>query len=169
MFRMLMLQLRGLARSLRLRLLRREVVLRGRCNMCGRCCTDITLYSDGWIRSREDFRKACEDIPGFDRLEPTGRDDYGNLTVRCTWLTEDGLCRDHENRLSMCSRHPNRWHYLSGATLADYCGFRFEEVPSFERILRKRLRAQRKKTGPKRDRKDVEAVAGMRRDDETTG
>ena len=166
---MLFLQLKGAGRYLRMRLLRREVVLRGSCRMCGRCCSEIALYSDGWVRSLEDFQKAREEIPGFDRLEPMGKDDYGNLTVRCTWLTEDGLCRDHENRLSMCRGHPNRWHYLSGADLAGYCGFRFEEIPSFERVLRKRLRAERKKkTGSSGSPRGVDAVARMRREDETT-
>ena len=137
----------GIWRTLWVKLTRKEVIVRGRCRMCGKCCRDIALFVDGrWMRSEKTLRDYTKRYPEYERFVPTGFDELGHLTVRCTLQGEDGLCTDYENRLDLCRDHPAPVHYFSGATLAPWCGFRHEVIKPFDPVLKK----ERKKSKSKR-------------------
>ena len=117
----------------------REVVVSGRCNMCGRCCRGLNLTlgdRGGWIRSKHLFELAKKQHPAYERFEITGRTPTGILIFKCKMLDENNLCGDHENRPGYCRTYPTPDLYFMGGELLPGCGFRFEVVPRFNRILK---------------------------------
>ena len=136
------LLVRRLYRRLRVRLLG-PAKITGQCLKCGECCRELVLYADDrWLSREKDFEAFKVGNPEYGRLEITGRDLRGLLIFRCTWLTEEGLCKDHEHRLDLCREHPSGAFYECGAELSPFCGFKVR--PPSLRGLRKR----RRKPGP---------------------
>jgi hypothetical protein len=132
-------------RKIRLRLLRREVCVTGRCLQCGRCCRNILLVNGvGLVRSKKQFQNIVENDPEMGRFHISGRDSSGNLTFTCDWLAEDNTCKDHENRLDLCRDFPSVSVYFRGGTTGPHCGFRFQEVKPFDKTLRRHLRLQQR-------------------------
>ena len=141
--------------------------IEGRCRMCGRCCEELVLYVDGrWLTSRREFKSFLEEEPEYERLEITGRDARGLLIFRCTWLTDEGLCKDHENRMDLCREHPNETFYTAGGELSSYCGYKVRP-PSLRTLLkRRRSPGEPFETVLDRARQSVSAGGGA---DQTTG
>ena len=109
-----------------------EVV--GFCLRCGNCCRELVLYADGgWITTEEQFRRFVDRNPEYDRLYVKDCDLRGFLIFACSWLTEEGLCKDHVNRMELCSDHPSPDFYTCGAELTDQCGFSVK-APSWRRL-----------------------------------
>lgn len=116
---------RRLWAALALRLGLGEVRVVGACRQCGFCCREIRIQSGGrWIDSRRALRRLLQNEPDYARFEVVGRDAAGYLIFTCSWLTEDGRCRDHEHRLDLCRNHPGPELYLAGADLSPLCGYR---------------------------------------------
>ncbi|MEN8190223.1 MAG: YkgJ family cysteine cluster protein [Thermodesulfobacteriota bacterium] len=133
----------GLVRFLRLKLTGRELMVSGSCSGCGKCCRKINLEaSTGWIRSQEQFQAMVRDHPEFARFEVIGKDEYGCLQFSCSWLTEEGLCRDHENRLWVCRDFPDKNLVFCGGGLPSGCGYRIVEVRPFERTLNEVMKSR---------------------------
>lgn len=131
----------GLIRYLRMKCMGKEVLVIGSCLSCGRCCRKINLEGrGGWLRSNDDFLAVLKDYPEYERFTLTGRDQQGFLQFSCTWLTEDGLCRDHENRLPLCESFPDKNLYFCGGALPDKCGFSIREVRPFSKYLEEEVK-----------------------------
>ena len=97
----------------------------GECRQCGYCCREIRVWAGGgWITSRRALRRLLRREPGYARLEVVGRDAVGRLIFTCSWLTQDGRCRDHEHRLDLCRDHPSPSLHFAGGELSPLCGFR---------------------------------------------
>lgn len=136
----------GMFRYLKMKLLGRQVIVRGACKNCGACCRKMSLHIGGsWIRSVRRFRKLVKEDPDYGRFEITGRDSNGYLEFRCNWLQPDGTCRDHENRLGICRTYPDEELYFVNGKLIKGCGYIFEEVPDFERLLAGKMRLSAEK------------------------
>jgi len=126
----------GLIRYLRMRFMGKELIVTGSCRCCGNCCRKINLEGGrGWLRSEEDFFDVLNEYPEYERFIIIGKDDQGFLQFSCTWLTDAGLCRDHENRLSLCTNFPDKSLHFCGGTLPPGCGFMINEVRPFSRYL----------------------------------
>ena len=128
--------LRQWVRRLRVRLLG-PAEIEGHCLMCGRCCEELVLNVDNrWLTRRRDFDRFVADNPEYERLIVTGQDDRGLLIFRCSWLTEEGLCKDHEHRMDLCREHPSETFYTAGAELSPYCGFKIRP-PTLKRLFKR--------------------------------
>jgi Fe-S-cluster containining protein len=133
----------GWVRYLRLKVLGKQVIVRGRCRQCGACCRRMNLDIGGsWVFSVRRFKSLVRDNPAYARFEIIGRDWNGLLAFACTWLQEDGTCRDYANRLEICETYPHRELYFTNGLLFSGCGYRFEEVVCFERLLKKKARTE---------------------------
>ena len=119
----------------------RRMVVAGACRMCGWCCTRLNLsYQNRWIRSENAFERLKQEYPDYRRFTVIGRTLSGLLLFHCTMLNEDNLCSDHENRPEYCSQFPHPDLIFLGGGLKPDCGFRFETVPDFQRMLRQETR-----------------------------
>jgi uncharacterized protein len=126
----------GLVRYLRLRFMGKELLVTGSCSCCGNCCRKINLEGEhGWLRSEKDFHEVLIDYPEYERFSITGKDDQGFLQFSCSWLTDAGLCRDHEKQLSICTNFPDKNLHFCGGTLPPGCGFMISEVRPFSSYL----------------------------------
>ena len=147
---------------------RQQAKVLGQCRCCGRCCQEIVLHIDGkWIRNKRQFEKLQQSDEELQRFYIKTKDHDGRLVFGCSWLTEEGLCKDYEHRLALCKAHPTPSLYLHGVELDPSCGYSFEGpglaqffhalMPSttkkeFQRILEQEQKVQSKKTQSKKRR-----------------
>jgi len=119
----------------------KEILLEGRCEMCGCCCRHINLRSRGrWIKSERVFRKILKTQPEYDRFEITGKNEAGSLNFRCTWLESNTVCKDHENRLDICKYFPEKEIYFGSAFLPENCGYRLKAHVPFKKIIKQKIK-----------------------------
>ncbi len=105
----------------------REPEIVGQCLRCGRCCRDIVLHVGGrWLRSEQQFKREKDKDPDLERFVIKSLDEDGRIIFGCSWLNQDGLCRDYENRLELCRDHPSLGLYYSGVVLSGYCGYKLK-------------------------------------------
>jgi hypothetical protein len=143
--------LSGFVRYLRLKLTGRDVLVSGACRRCGACCREVNIeYRGRWIRSPRQFARLKEKRPAYARFRVTGIDEGGFCVFTCDWVTDEGLCRDHENRLAMCRNYPSKGLYYLGADTLDGCGYRFHAGVPFDKVLRRALRAKEGGKGTER-------------------
>lgn len=130
----------GLFHFIVMKLRGRSILVEGSCRGCGSCCRRLSLEGrDGWLRSKSAFRKVVAHFPEYHRFEISGRDSQGFLLFTCRWLTDDGCCIDHEKRLPLCRNFPESSLLFCGGTLPPGCGYRFNSVIPFEKILAREL------------------------------
>jgi len=129
--------LTGCCRRLKLKFVDKTVIIRGACRRCGRCCRKLCLDINGrWVSSANRFRKLVRDNPDYGRFHITGRNPFGCLEFVCDRLQPDGSCGDHDHRPDICRKYPERELYFTGGVLPPWCGYYFEEVPDFEKLIR---------------------------------
>jgi len=126
----------GLIRHLRMVLMGKELLITGSCHCCGNCCKKINLEGlGGWLRSENDFYAVLHEYPEYERFQIIGKDEQGFIQFSCTWLTDEGICRDHTNRLSLCMNFPDKSLHFCGGKLPSGCGYSINEVRPFDRYL----------------------------------
>lgn len=131
----------GFIRFVAMKMRGRSILVAGRCRGCGSCCRELSLEgSEGWLRSESSFQKIVEQYPEYNRFEITGKDSQGFLLFACSWLTDYGTCVDHEQRLALCRNFPESSLLFCGGKLPTGCGYRFNTVIPFEKILARELR-----------------------------
>ncbi len=126
----------GLIRYLRMKVMGKELLITGSCHCCGNCCRKINLDGTyGWLRSEKEFFEVLKDYPEYERFEITGKDDQGFVQFTCKWLTDEGICVDHANSLSICVNFPDKSLHFCGGQLPSGCGFTLNEVRPFAKYL----------------------------------
>ena len=126
----------GLIRYLRMLVMGKELLITGSCHCCGNCCKKINLEGvRGWLRSEKEFFEVLQDYPEYERFKITGKDDQGFIQFSCTWLTDEGLCRDHTKRLALCMNFPDKSLHFCGGKLPSGCGYSIVEVRPFDKYL----------------------------------
>lgn len=140
--------LTGLIRYLALLLAGKDVLIEGKCVQCGSCCRTISLRADsGWIRHIKDFERVCDNYPEYRRFISEGKDKEGFIQFSCSWLTEQGVCKDYENRLKICRKFPSKSLHFCGGTLPTGCGYNLKTGTPFDKVLKKELKhSERQKT-----------------------
>jgi Fe-S-cluster containining protein len=134
-------RLTGLVRYLNYKWFGRDIILTGQCRRCGACCRNLVLDIHGeWVRSEEDFFALKEENPDYARFRITGRGKDGLLRFTCDRLTEDGCCRDHENRLPICRNYPERDMFFMNGDLLPGCGYELHQDVPFERVLCRKMK-----------------------------
>jgi len=126
----------GLIRYLHMRLRGKELLVTGSCSNCGSCCRKINLEGHrGWLRHEQDFYAVAADYPEYQRFQITGKDEQGFLRFSCSWLTPEGFCKDHGERLDLCRNFPDKSLRFCGGTLPAGCGYLIQEVRPFSKYL----------------------------------
>jgi hypothetical protein len=126
----------GLIRYLRLRITGKDLLVNGACRNCGNCCRKINLEGrKGWLRQEEEFFAVVAGYPEYKRFQITGKDEQGFLCFSCTWLTDEGFCKDHEKRLNLCRNFPDKTLHFCGGVLPEGCGYEICEVRPFKKYL----------------------------------
>lgn len=114
----------------------RMVVIRGSCNLCGKCCSGICLHVEGrWLKKPAQFKKLKKKLEYLRRFEIIGKTESGHLKFGCSCLDESGICNDYDNRPELCKRFPAPSIYMQNGCLPDGCGFRMSTEIDFEKIL----------------------------------
>lgn len=132
--------LQGLIQIVYLKMSKKDLVVRGECRLCGNCCRAINLEGpEGWIKSEKYFNKLLEKNSEFGRFSVLKRDSSGYLVFYCNKLGKDNLCTDYENRPSVCRDFPKKELSFCGGGLPTGCGYRFEEIKSFKKVLHKEM------------------------------
>jgi hypothetical protein len=132
----------GLFRRFRAFVLRRDVEVVGRCNLCGKCCRSILLSDRGrWLRRMSRFERLVAEAPEHGRFRPIGRAEDGLLLFDCAMLAGDNTCSCHDARPALCSNYPSKSLYYEGGRLPDDCGYAYRAVTFRDVLLgRKPLR-----------------------------
>ncbi|MBU0945902.1 MAG: YkgJ family cysteine cluster protein [Proteobacteria bacterium] len=135
----------GLIRYLRLQIMGKELLVTGACHCCGNCCRKINLEgTHGWLRSPMDFQEVVLLYPEYERFRITGKDQQGYLQFACSWLGDNGLCWNHEKRLSLCKNFPDKTLHFCGGSVPPGCGYRISEVRPFSSYLADEVKGQQK-------------------------
>ncbi len=87
------------------------------------------------MRSKKEFADMVKDFPEYERFVVSGKDNQGFLQFSCTWLTENGVCRHHKNRLVLCREFPDKSLHFCGGALPKGCGYLICEVRPFRKYL----------------------------------
>lgn len=131
----------GFIRWLKAKVLGRDIILTGGCRRCGTCCKKLSLNIKGsWISSARRFNKLVRDNPDYERFKIIGRDSHGFLEFACTWLREDGTCKDYESRLRICREFPDKDMFFMNGVLPSGCGYGVEQGVPFGDILEKQMK-----------------------------
>lgn len=140
----------GLFRCLLLKMRGKEVVRKGNCLLCGRCCRRIALEAGGrWLRKEAEFQRVVTTNPEYSRFVPVGRDGQGFLLFSCScYMAAAGVCADYDNRLPICRNFPDIELYFTGGEMVSGCGYSFEEIVPFSAILREELETEYRKKTP---------------------
>lgn len=123
------------------RLMGRGYLREGSCNQCGACCNFILLLNQGSpVKSEEEFNQLKEVFPEYDRFYIRGFDKDGHLLFTCRYLSPQGQCGDYKARPLICREYPNEGLLRKGGILVSKCGYRFEPVLDFEKMLNKAIK-----------------------------
>ncbi|MBF0452568.1 MAG: YkgJ family cysteine cluster protein [Candidatus Magnetomorum sp.] len=118
----------------------KEPVRTGQCHQCGQCCRAFRVKSEGkWIKTSKQLDILVKQKPEYSRLIISGESE-GCLDFTCSWLTQDGSCKDHENRLSICRAYPGTTRFYTGNKLPEHCGYVIKAAVPFEKVLQKKIR-----------------------------
>jgi len=138
--------LKGFFKFLITKLKRKKVIIRGECLRCGICCRKINICDYGqWISSEKQFQQVCREEPGYKRFIITGKNQYGVLNFSCSWIQEDGSCKDYPNRLDICKYYPDENMIYRNGVVSEHCGYVVELSQPFEKVLQKTIRKDKRK------------------------
>lgn len=120
------------------KILRRHYYRTGKCNACGKCCTQIYVkHFKHVIQEEKEFKKLQLLHRFYAGLKIIGKDDIG-LIFECTNLDpETHKCKIHKNRPGICRRYPQEELFSMGGALSDDCGYKMEPIISFSEVLEK--------------------------------
>lgn len=128
-----------------LRIRGREYRIRGECIRCGKCCRSINLKTQkGWIKKNREFLHLKKENPDYARFTPTGVDNFGFLQFHCKLYIPHLGCQDYLNRLDICKNYPTKYLPLHGGQLLEGCGYRFECVKPFKKVLAAEIKKRKK-------------------------
>ncbi|MBU1568788.1 MAG: hypothetical protein KJ630_24570 [Proteobacteria bacterium] len=134
----------GFFRYLYLKIVGKSILVTGSCRGCGMCCRRISLEGrNGWLRSEKTFHETVTNYPEYGRFVIIGRDTQGFLLFSCSWSTPQGTCIDYENRLGLCQKFPESSLVFAGGRLPSTCGYKFDEVVPFKKVLHTAVRRQK--------------------------
>lgn len=119
------------------KILRRYYYRTGKCNACGKCCTQIYVkHFKHVIQNEKEFEKLQFLHKFYAGLKIIGKDDIG-LIFECTNLDpETHKCKIHKNRPGICRRYPQEELFSMGGALSDDCGYKMEPIISFSEVLK---------------------------------
>ncbi|MFI3300040.1 MAG: YkgJ family cysteine cluster protein [Candidatus Gastranaerophilales bacterium] len=127
------------------KILRRKYYRTGQCKACGKCCTQIYVkHYKHVVQEIEEFEKLQYLHNFYANLKVIGKDDIG-LIFECQNLdSETHKCKVHKKRPAICRRYPQEELFSMGGALSEDCGYKMEPIISFEEILEKENKKNKK-------------------------
>lgn len=130
----------GFIKFIKLKLTGKSLLVTGSCKGCGKCCRRISLEGGrGWIDSKKEYNRIINKNPNLSRFKHIGEEPSGIFLFTCEWLDERGGCKQHDRRLELCKRYPEKSLVFAGGVLNSDCGYSFKEVKPFNKILTKEM------------------------------
>ncbi|MBE7710117.1 MAG: YkgJ family cysteine cluster protein [Cyanobacteria bacterium SIG32] len=128
-------------------ILRRRYYRTGKCNACGKCCTQIYVkHYKHVIQDEKEFEKLQYLHSFYSNLKVIGKDEIG-LIFECQNLDpETHKCKIHKTRPGICRRYPQEELFSMGGALSDDCGYKMEPIVPFAKVLETVSKKQSKKT-----------------------
>lgn len=120
------------------KILRRKYYRTGKCNACGKCCTQIYVkHYKHVLQDEKEFEKLKYLHRFYTYLKVIGKDDIG-LIFECQNLDPvTHHCKIHKTRPGICRRYPQEELFSMGGALSDDCGYKMEPIYSFDEIFEK--------------------------------
>ena len=120
------------------RVLHRKYYRTGKCNACGKCCTQIYVkHYKHVVNDEKEFEKLRILHKFYDGLKIIGKDDIG-LIFECTHLDpETHKCRIHKTRPGICRRYPQEELFSMDGALSEDCGYKMEPIVAFSEVFEK--------------------------------
>lgn len=127
-------------------ILRKKYYRTGKCNACGKCCTQIYVkHYKHVIQDKKEFEKLQYLHSFYSNLKVIGKDEIG-LIFECQNLDpETHKCKIHKTRPGICRRYPQEELFSMGGALSDDCGYKMEPIIPFAKILDNVTKKQSKK------------------------
>lgn len=118
------------------KILKRHYYRTGKCNACGKCCTQIYVkHYKHVIQEEKEFAKLQYLHSFYSNLKVIGKDEIG-LIFECQNLDKvTHKCKIHKKRPAICRRYPQEELFSMGGALSDECGYKMEPIISFDLIL----------------------------------
>lgn len=128
------------------KILGRKYYRTGKCNACGKCCTKIYVkHYKHVIQDEKEFEKLQFLHRFYTYLRVIDKDETG-LVFECTNLDPvTHHCKIHKHRPGICRRYPQEELFSMGGALSEDCGYKMEPIISFEEILKKEVKKEKKK------------------------
>ena len=115
----------------------------GKCNMCGKCCTNIYVrHASEPIQTESEFEELKDKHEVYSYLTIVGKDEIG-LIFQCKNLV-DGKCKIHKKRPLICRKYPQEEIFTMGGALCDECGYKFTPKKSFEKVFESVMKKSQK-------------------------
>ena len=130
----------GFVKYITLKWRNKEILIGGSCHQCGACCRSLSLDDgNGWIRNKKDFEAVVEENPQYRCFEIIGKDNIEFLLFRCTLISVEGKCENYQKRFQFCRDFPDRNLPFCGGKLPTGCGYSFQSVVPFAKILKETI------------------------------
>ena len=128
------------------KILRRYYYRTGKCNACGKCCTQIYVkHYKHVIKDEKEFTKLQYLHSFYSNLKVIGKDEIG-LIFECQNLNkETNKCKIHKKRPAICRRYPQEELFSMGGTLSEDCGYKMEPIVPFNKVFEKISKKQSEK------------------------
>lgn len=115
--------------------------LRGKCNLCGKCCSNIVFYiQDKPVSTKDEFERLKKFKKIYNNFSLSGRKVDGTLLFKCNSLNENGKCRDYIFRSIYCRMYPDVGKKIHSGKYEtfDGCGYNIEVDKDFRSYLQKK-------------------------------
>lgn len=121
------------------RLFSAKYVLKGKCNACGKCCTELVFkIGNDAISTEEQFERVKKFDKRYNKFFPSGKfGENGEMLFTCKFLRENGKCGVHPFRSLVCRLYPkiDAGFFSNGGKLLEGCGYRVEINRKFSDFL----------------------------------
>lgn len=121
-------------------ILKKKYIRIGHCINCGSCCRRIYITHNGEVIKKESDLKDLQKY-GYYRDFIVIEENENGLLLKCKLLDDKtNLCKNHKYRYSICRKYPQEEIFKIGAQLATTCGYSFQPIDSFSKILKKEIK-----------------------------
>ena len=112
-----------------------KYILKGTCNKCGRCCSNIIFYAYGVpIKNEEVFEELKLKNKRMNLFYPSGKNEYGEILFTCKSLLPNNRCKHYFFRSLYCRKYPMVKSLTTGRYLTppEECGYTIEPEKQFK-------------------------------------
>lgn len=119
-----------------LKLLGRNVIVKGECIRCGKCCERMFLsIGNKRIADDDEFINLKEAFPEYGIFYIKESSPSGFLVFGCSMLLENNQCKSYKTRPAICRMYPYAESFKTVHLLPSGCGFKVIPLKTFNEFL----------------------------------